>query len=47
MEIRDHKIVQALGYDNKAINPEDREEIDIWFKDVYLNSWIRSSENIT
>ncbi len=42
VEIRDHKIVQARGYDNKDINLEDREEIEIWFKDVYLNSWIKA-----
>ena len=46
VEIREHKIVQSLGYDNKPINPEDSKEIDLWFKDVYLNSWITSSKSI-
>ncbi len=46
VEIRGHKIVQALGKDNKPINAEDSKKIDMWFKDVYLNSWIQSSKSI-
>ena len=46
VEIRGHKIVQSLGYDNKSINPQDSKEITQWFKDVYLNSWITSLKSI-
>jgi len=43
VEIRDHKIVHAHGYDNKDINAEDREEIKKWFKEVYIKGWISNA----
>jgi hypothetical protein len=38
VEIKKHKIVQALGIDNKSIVTKDRNEIEIeqWFKNMYL-----------
>ncbi len=42
VEIKEHKIVQALGKDNKPIPPVDSKEIVKWFKEVYINSWIKS-----
>ena len=41
VEIRDNKIVQALGKYNKRIETEDRALIDIWFKEVYVKSWLK------
>lgn len=41
IEIRRNRIVQALGKHNKHIEAEDREEIDRWFKEVYVDAWIR------
>lgn len=41
IEIKNNKIIQALGKHNKPIESEDRAEIDSWFKDTYIDSWIR------
>ena len=42
IEIRGNKIVQALGKHNSRIGVEDRVEIDLWFKEVYIATWMRS-----
>jgi len=42
VEIKEHKIVQALGKDNKPIPSEDSKVIGQWFKDIYLHSWLTS-----
>ena len=36
VEIRNDRIVQALGKYNRRIDEEDRARIDAWFKEVYL-----------
>ena len=44
IEIRGSKIVQALGRYNRRIEAEDRAEIAVWFKEVYVDTWMRSSK---
>ncbi len=45
IEIRRHKIVQALGKYNKRIDAEDIVEIDEWFREVYRKAWINPTQN--
>jgi len=42
IEIQGSKIVQALGKHNSHISVEDRAKIDVWFKEVYIVTWLRS-----
>ena len=42
IEIQGNKIVQALGRHNRRMEAEARAEIDAWFKEVYIDTWMRS-----
>ena len=42
VEIRGNKIVQALGKHNRRMEEDERVQIDMWFKEVYIDTWIRS-----
>lgn len=41
VEIRRHRIVQALGRYNARIIEEDRNAIDRWFQKVYMKGWMQ------
>lgn len=44
VEIVGNKIIQALGKYNAKIDKEDRDIIDMWFKEVYIKSWMGALE---
>lgn len=41
IEIKNDRIVQALGRYNQPIEKEDRRKIDLWFEEFYLKGWLR------
>jgi hypothetical protein len=44
VEIRNNRIVQALGKYNKHIERKDKALIDAWFREVYILSWMGVSD---
>jgi hypothetical protein len=41
IELREKRIVQALGKYNVRIDKDERVKIDEWYKEVYVDSWVR------